>query len=159
MSTASGPLLASSTLIASDIYRRFLAPDLTDRQFLLATRLTTAAVGIAVVLSALLIQDVIKALDLAYTLLSGSIFAPVFAGLFWRRAKAVGTLISMLLSAAVAVLSMAYWGIGSTTPILLALGTSVVTLVVASLSTAAPDVERMARWQRRLAGGIGQTGD
>lgn len=37
MSTASGPLLASSTLLANDICKRFFAEDITDLDFLRAT--------------------------------------------------------------------------------------------------------------------------
>ncbi len=153
MSTASGPLLASSTLVANDIYRRFIAKDLTDGQFLRATRTITGVIGVAVIVCSLWIQDVIKALDVAYTLLSGSIFVPVFAGFFWKRANATGTLISMCCSVPVAVFAMVVWGVGSIPPIVAALSTSLLTLVLASLWSAAPDSERLSRWERRLAGG------
>lgn len=152
MSTASGPLLASSTLVANDIYRRFIAKDITDGEFLRTTRYLTGVIGLVVVLCALWIQDVIKALDVAYTLLSGSIFVPVFAGFFWKRANATGTLISMCLSAMVAIVAMMIWGVGSTPPIVLALGTSLLTLVAASLIGAPPDPESLSRWERRLSG-------
>jgi SSS family solute:Na+ symporter len=152
MSTADSPLLASSTLLANDIYRRFLAKDITDGQFLRATRYFTAVVGVVVIACALWIQDVIKGLDVAYTLLSGSVFFPVFAGFFWKRANATGTLVSMCLSSAVAIVAMVIWGIGSTQPIMLGVATSLITLVVASLLTAAPDPDRLSRWESRLTG-------
>jgi SSS family solute:Na+ symporter len=152
MSTASGPLLASSTLIANDLYRRFFAKEIADREFLKRTRWITGVVGVAVVCCALWIQDVIKALDIAYTLLSGSLFVPVFAGLFWKRANTAGTLASMCLSAGVAITGMSVWGIDSTLPIILGLGTSLITLVVVSLVTTPPDRERLVHWEQRLAG-------
>jgi SSS family solute:Na+ symporter len=152
MSTASGPLLASSTLISNDIYRRFFAKDVTDNVFLARTRLITGIVGMVVVCCALWIQDVIKALDAAYTLLSGSIFVPVFAGLTWKRANAAATLISMCLSASTAIVAMVVWGMDSTWPIILGIGTSLVTLVVVSLITTPPERERLLRWEKRLAG-------
>jgi SSS family solute:Na+ symporter len=114
--------------------------------------LITGAVGVAVVCCALGIRDVIKALDIAYILLSGSLFVPVFAGLFWKRSNVAGTLTSMCLSAGVAVTSMIVWGTDSTLPIVLGLSTSLVTLVSVSLLTASPDREQLANWERRLAG-------
>ena len=99
MSTADAPLLATSTLLANDVYRRFLAKDITDAQFLRATRILTAVIGVVVLMCALWIQDVMRGLDVAYTLLSGSLFFPVFAGFFWKRATAAGVLISMCCSA------------------------------------------------------------
>ncbi len=49
MSTASGPLLAASTLVANDIYRRFLAGDLNEVGFLRVTRSFTCILGIVVI--------------------------------------------------------------------------------------------------------------
>jgi SSS family solute:Na+ symporter len=152
MSTASGPLLASSTLVANDIYRRFVAKDLSEEEFLRVTRLLTCIIGVLVMVCALFVQDVIKALDIAYTLLSGSLFVPVFAGFFWKRANAPGTLISMCLSAVAAVIAMIVWGAGSAPPIMVGISTSLVTLVIASFLTSPPEPARLSRWKRRLAG-------
>ncbi len=152
MSTASGPLLASSTLLASDIYRRFFAPSITDRDFLRATRLITGIVGVLVILSALWIRDVLKALDVGYTLLSGSLFVPVFAGFFWKRANATGALVSMGVSATSAIMAMSIWGIGSTYPIIIGVTTSLVTLFTVSLVTTAPSDARLSDWEQRLSG-------
>lgn len=159
MSTASGPLLASSTLIANDIYKRFIDKNVSDKRFLLASRILTAVIGLLVIALAVWVQDVIKAIDIAYTLLSGSIFVPVFAGFFWKRANAPGTLISMLLSAVVSISAMLIWGIGSTPPIMLGIATSVVALVVATLLTAPPDEGQMRNWRGRLSGGVTSAGD
>ncbi len=155
MSTADSPLLGSSTLVANDIYRRFFAPEVTDEKFLRVTRITTCVLGIGVIMCALWIQDVLKAIDLAYTLLSGSIFAPVFAGFFWKRANATGTLISMCVSVAVAIVAMAIWGIGSNEPIIFGVASSFVTIVIASLLIAPPDSERLQQWESRLQGSEG----
>ncbi|HSF15009.1 MAG TPA: sodium:solute symporter [Vicinamibacteria bacterium] len=132
MSTASGTLLASSTLIAHDVYRRFLVKDVSDEEFLRKTRLVTGVLGILLVAIALWIQDVIVALDIAYTLLSGSLFFPIIAGMVWKRATAPATLVSMGLSALASSLAMVAWGAGSTRSILVGLGTSLVTLVAVS---------------------------
>ncbi len=152
MSTASGPLLAASTLVASDIYRRFFAEGLTDEKFLRVTRSFTCIIGIVVMVCALWVQDVVKALDIAYTLLSGSLFVPVFAGFFWKRANAAGTLVSMSLSATASVIAMGRWGVGSSEPIMIGISTSLVTLVAVSLMTSPPGSEHLSQWEKRLAG-------
>jgi SSS family solute:Na+ symporter len=152
MSTASGTLLASSTVLASDVYRRFLAPDLGDQRFLFVSRALTGALGLAVIAAALLIGDVILALDMAYTFLTGAIFVPVMAALFWPRATAAGTLISMCLSAVAAGGAMMVWGPGSTTPIVMGLATSLVVLPAASLASTPTDAARLRTWERRLEG-------
>jgi SSS family solute:Na+ symporter len=154
MSTASGTLLASSTVLASDVYRRFLAPRIEDARFLLVSRTLTGGLGLGVVLTALLVGDVILALDIAYTFLSGAIFVPVMAALFWRRATSLGTLVSMCASTGAASLAMLVWGAGSSPPIAIGLATSLVVLVAASFVSDAPAPERLAAWERRL-----ETGD
>jgi SSS family solute:Na+ symporter len=150
MSTASGTLLASSTLLAHDIYRRFLAKDISEKDFLRKTRLITAVLGIILITIALWIQDVIIALDIAYTLLSGSLFVPIVAGFFWKRATARATLVSMGLSALASCIAMGAWGAGATQPILVGIATSLVTLVVVSYGGPAPSPERVSEWERRF---------
>ena len=152
MSTASGTLLASSTVLASDVYRRFFVTDLSDEKFLGLSRMLTGALGVAVITVALLIGDVILALDIAYTFLTGAIFVPVMAALFWRRATATGTLASICASALAAGASMFVWGAGATPPIIVGLATSLVVLVAASLVSAPPQAARLIAWERRLAG-------
>jgi len=156
MSTASGPLLASSTLIASDIYRRFIDRDLSDRKFLWIIRCVTAATGLVVILCALVIQDVIKVLDIAYTLLTGSIFLPVLAAFFWKRANAPGTLASMCLSCLAAISAMIVWGAGSTPPIMIGLATSLATLPTVSLLTKPPSTAQLSIWNRHIEPGTGE---
>src|SRR5690606_39770078 len=46
MSTASGALLAVATLLANDVYRRFVAPGLGDGAFLRATRVIATTAGV-----------------------------------------------------------------------------------------------------------------
>lgn len=152
MSTASGTLLASATVLGSDVYRRFLKPEMDDQHFLTVSRFLTGAIGLCVLVVALFIRDVILALDIAYTFLSGAIFVPVMAALFWNRATAAGTLVSMCVSAVAAGVAMIVWGAGSTPPIVIGLGTSFLVLVGASLLTKPPDAARLLTWERRLTG-------
>jgi solute:Na+ symporter, SSS family len=133
MSTASGALLASSTLLVHDIWKRFFRPDLTDQQFLQATRWTTVILGVFILTMAVWIQDVIVALDVAYAFLSGSIFVPVMAAFFWKRATSQGVWLSILVSGAVVLATLILKGITSTDPIIYGIVSSLITLVATSL--------------------------
>lgn len=158
MSTASGTLLASATVLASDVYRRFLRPDLGDARFLWISRLFTGVLGIGVVTVALSLRDVITALDVAYTFLTGAVFMPVIAALFWRRATSIGTVVSMCVSAIAATAAMLVFGPGSTPPIVIGLVTSLAVLVAVSFLTTPPPAEHLRSWENRLAGGTTERG-
>ncbi|GGE17054.1 3-guanidinopropionate transporter [Marinithermofilum abyssi] len=138
MSTASGTLLASSTLLVHDIWKRFFRPDLTDQQFLQATRWTTVILGVFILTMAVWIQDVIVALDVAYAFLSGSIFVPVMAAFFWKRATSQGVWLSILVSGAVVLATLILKGITSTDPIIYGIVSSLIILVATSLLGAKP---------------------
>src|ERR671911_633537 len=125
MSTASAGLLASSTILANDVYAGFVARGGHDR--VLINRVTTLLVGIVVLVISLIVSDVVGALTVAYDLLSGALFVPIVGALFWRRATAAGALASMAAA-------------------------SLVAFVVVSLLTPRPSEERMRTWERRLTG-------
>lgn len=134
MSTASGSLLAAATVLSNDVYGGFLAPGLDDRALLRVSRGVTLALGVVVVLVSLLVRDVILALDIAYTFLTGAVFVPALAAFFWKRATPGAAFWSMALSTIVAAVSMVVWGAGSAPPIVLGLATSFVVLTGMSLS-------------------------
>ncbi|GFN04042.1 hypothetical protein Smic_25980 [Streptomyces microflavus] len=48
--------------------------------------------GIAVILIAIALNDVVQALTVAYNLLVGGLLVPILGGLLWRRGTAAGAL-------------------------------------------------------------------
>ncbi|MFT9848851.1 sodium:solute symporter family protein [Aneurinibacillus sp. REN35] len=132
MSTASGTLLASSTLIVNDIIKRFSKNEMSEARFLLTSRITTLIIGLIVIVCAIWIQDVLVALDVAYAVLSGSVFLPIVLGLFWKRATAKAAFYSILISAIVTLTGLAMEGITSTNPILYGLASSLISIVLIS---------------------------
>ncbi|MBA2443028.1 MAG: sodium:solute symporter [Rubrobacter sp.] len=149
MSTASSTLLASSTIIANDIYAGFMARSGHDR--VLASRIATFAVGVVVVGVSLVVQDVVGALTVAYNLLSGALFVPIIGALFWRRATGLGALVSMLVGSVVVVTFMVVDGLFANTPIIYGMLASLVVFVVVSLLTRrSPEEESAEDWERRL---------
>jgi SSS family solute:Na+ symporter len=150
MSTASAGLLASSTLLANDVYAGFIASG--DHNKVLVSRATTLLVGIVVLAISLIVSDVVGALTVAYDLLSGALFVPIVGALFWRRATAAGALASMAAGSVVVVIFMVMDGLFANTPIIWGMLASLVVFVVVSLLTPRPSEQRMRTWERRLTG-------
>jgi SSS family solute:Na+ symporter len=150
MSTASAGLLASSTILANDVYAGFIARG--DHNKVLVNRATTLLVGIVVLIISLIVSDVVGALTVAYDLLSGALFVPIVGALFWRRATTAGALASMAAGSIVVVTFMVVDGLFANTPIIWGMLASLVAFVVVSLLTPRPSEQRMRAWERRLTG-------
>src|SRR5699024_10332619 len=134
MSTASGTLLASSTLIAKDILKDHYFKNITDKQFLLLSRVTTLVIGIIAIVIALWIQELLVAIDVAYALLAGSIFIPIIFGLFWKRATGKAAFYSIMISALVVLGGLVVEGLSSSNPILYGIVANVIVMIVVSLT-------------------------
>jgi Na+/proline symporter len=106
MSTASGTLLAPSVTISENIIKGFLDKDtLTDRHFLMITRVVVAVFSVGVVLYSLwALQSeatIHQMVENAYKVTLATAFVPLVAGLFWKRANNTGATLSILLGLAV----------------------------------------------------------
>jgi solute:Na+ symporter, SSS family len=132
MSTASGTLLASSTLLSHDILKQYWLKDISDKKFVLLSRLITLGIGVIAITFALWIQDVLVALDVAYAILSGAIFIPVVIGFFWKKATAKAGFYSIIISSLVVFGGLAVEGLSSTHPIMYGIATSLVSMIVFS---------------------------
>jgi SSS family solute:Na+ symporter len=150
MSTASAGLLASSTILANDVYAAFVARGEHNR--VMVSRISTLLVGIIVLVISLIVSDVVGALTVAYDLLSGALFVPIVGALFWRRATAVGALASMAAGSVVVVVFMIRDGLFANTPIIWGLLVSLVVFVVVSMLTPRTAEDRMRAWEQRLGG-------
>jgi len=151
MSTASAGLLASSTILANDVYAGFVVRG--EHNKVLVSRVATLLVGVGVLVTSIVVNDVVGALTVAYDLLSGALFVPIVGALFWGRATAAGALSSMAAGSAAVVLFMIRDGLFANSPIIWGLLVSLVVFVVVSLLTPKPSQERMAAWERRLTEG------
>lgn len=86
MSAADTALFMLTTSLSQDLYRRFLNPSASDRHLLTVSRWTAAVAGTFGVAIALMVPSVSDALLIFYTLLPVSLFVPLMAGLYVRRA-------------------------------------------------------------------------
>jgi solute:Na+ symporter, SSS family len=86
VSTADAILFMLSTSLSQDLYRGFVNRQASDAQVLNVARWAAVAGGTLGVLLAVGFSTVIGALSIFYTVLSVSLFVPVVAGLYVRRA-------------------------------------------------------------------------
>ncbi len=132
MSTASGTLLASSTLIAKDILKDHFFQNISDQQFLFISRVTTLAAGTAAIAIALWIQELLVAMDVAYAVLAGSIFVPIVLGMFWKKVTPKAAFYAITSSAIVVLITLALEGFSSNHPILYGIATNIVVMTAVS---------------------------
>ena len=86
VSAADAVLFMLTTSLSQDLYKRFVNPSAHDARLLTVTRLTAMVSGIAGVVLAIGLGSVLSALTIFYSLLGMSLFVPILAGLYVRRA-------------------------------------------------------------------------
>jgi SSS family solute:Na+ symporter len=143
MSTASGALIACSTVAQNDILRRGGVG---------ANRIATLALGVLVILIAIIVDDVVAALTVAYNLLVGGLLVAIIGGLLWKRGTRVGAMASMIAGAATVIACMLTFGLLADEPIYFGLLASLVVYVVVSLATPRTAASVLHTWEQRLAG-------
>ncbi|MDG9886256.1 MULTISPECIES: sodium:solute symporter [Pseudomonas] len=130
MSTASAGLLAASTVLTEDLLPKLRGG---KQSSLAVNRLFTLLTGIAVLGIALVVEDVISALTLAYNLLVGGMLVPLIGAIYWKRATTRGAIVSMSLGFVTALAFMIKDGMDANTPIYYSLAIGLVSFVVVSL--------------------------
>jgi SSS family transporter len=96
MSSASGALLAPTTLFTENVLRPF-APRMSDRQFLLTMRLVLVIFGFGVMVFALASEaSIYQMVQNAYKVTLVSAFAPLVLGLYWRSSTIFGALVAIV---------------------------------------------------------------
>ncbi|MCU9948790.1 sodium:solute symporter [Pseudomonas solani] len=135
MSTASAGLLAASTTITEDLLPRLRNGKPSS---LPLTRLLTLLTGVAVLVIALIVNDVLGALTLAYNLLVGGMLIPLLGAIYWKRATTAGAIASMSLGCITALAFMFKDGLEANTPIYYSLSVGLVSFVLVSLLSRRP---------------------
>ncbi|MGW3009020.1 sodium:solute symporter [Streptomyces sp. NPDC001219] len=108
--------------------------------------------GLAVIVIALALNNVVEALTLAYNVLVGGLLVPVLGGLLWKRGTAAGALASVAVGGLTVVGLMVSLGVLANEPIYYGLIASFVAYVAVSLATPPTDAAVLAAWRARLAG-------
>ncbi|MBJ2122230.1 sodium:solute symporter [Arthrobacter sp. MSA 4-2] len=175
MSTASGALIASATVARTDVlpYLRSWsrrgagtahqpAPEAGGHD-VGSSRWWVFGLGVTAILLAVVVQDVVAALTIAYDILVGGLLVAIIGGLVWKRGNGLGAGISMAVGTVFTLGTMIflevnaenqYEGIYSNWPIYIGLGASAFVYLIVSLATRRTDPAVMAAWERRLAGEV-----
>ncbi|MCY1448374.1 hypothetical protein D9M71_650360 [compost metagenome] len=89
--------------------------------------------GIAVLGIALVVNDVISALTLAYNLLVGGMLVPLIGAIFWKRSTTAAAITSMALGFVTALVFMFKDGLEANTPIYYSLAVGLISFVLVTL--------------------------
>lgn len=134
MSTASGTMMAASTVFINDIIIPFKKIN-SEKNKIRLTRIMVFIVGIVGVIIAAKLQNIVMALDLAYALLSGTLFLPIIVALFFKSIPKNIVLISMVISSLVVVVDLFIEGITSLNAIIYGLAAGLIVILIGSFIT------------------------
>ncbi|MFF7946676.1 sodium:solute symporter [Streptomyces griseorubiginosus] len=153
MSTSSGALIACATVANNDIWSRLRGRTAEgEHDEVRGNRAFILLMGIAVIATAIALNNVVEALTVAYNLLVGGLLVPILGGLLWKRGTAQGALASVAVGGLAVIGLMAAYGILANEPVYYGLLASLVVYVAVSLATPATDTAVVAAWRERLAG-------
>ncbi|WP_400164708.1 sodium:solute symporter family transporter [Brevibacillus sp. TJ4] len=141
MSTASGTIMASATVIVNDLFLPYAKKEYSDRAKLNLTRLVLLIAGACAIMIAAWLKDIVVALDVAYALLTGSVFIPILAAFFWKRVTARVTLWSMAVSAVVVIADLSIEGLASLNAIMFGIAACGITMLVGTWITSRRSVD------------------
>ncbi|MEU7703055.1 MULTISPECIES: sodium:solute symporter [unclassified Streptomyces] len=156
MSTSSGALIACATVANNDIWSRLRggsgATGADDHDEVKGNRAFILIMGVAVILIAIALNDVVQALTVAYNLLVGGLLVPILGGLLWRRGTVQGALAAVAVGGLAVIGLMWAYGILANEPVYYGLLASLAAYVIVSLATRPTDAAVLAHWRARLAG-------
>ncbi|MCB1901985.1 sodium:solute symporter family transporter [Cognatazoarcus halotolerans] len=144
MSTVSSTILASATLVTNDLLKPALGFD--EGRELAVSRWVTAGVSVCVIVLAVFVGDVFVALDTAYAYLSGRLFVPIMAALFWRKATWQGALAAILVGATVVTAALLHYGSAAAEPVIFGILSSAVAMGLVSVLVGGPRADDLSAW-------------
>ncbi|HRI58924.1 MAG TPA: sodium:solute symporter family protein [Saprospiraceae bacterium] len=95
LSTCSGAMLAPATVMGENLVRP-LFKDVTDAQLLRIMRLSVVGVAVVTGGMALIRSNIYELVSESSALSLVSLFTPLIAGLYWKKASAIGAIVSMI---------------------------------------------------------------
>ena len=132
LSTASGALIAPTSLFTENVIRPFV-PGMSDRQFLLLLRVILITFTLAALLFALNSKSTMyEMVQNAYKVTLVSCIVPLAAGIFWKRANVPGAVLSVVFGLLSWTLAEWVAAEGTVPPQLVGLAFSIVGMVLGS---------------------------
>ncbi|GAB2485573.1 high affinity choline transporter 1 [Algoriphagus taiwanensis] len=132
MSTTSSGLLAPSAIISENIIRPYFGEKLDDRHFLWILRINVVLVALIAILMASWKSNIYELVAGASILMLVSLFVPLTAGLYWKKASKMGALMSMVFGMIAYLAAENYDWVEETH--LFGLGASIVSMILGSFS-------------------------
>ena len=141
ISTANNYLFSPATNLIHDVYERFVNPRASETKKLVVSRVIVILLGVFALLQATQLESVLKAALYAYTVYGAAVTPVVMAVFFWKRATTAGAITSIVAGTVVTVVwNLEGFDLDAVYP---ALAASVVSLIVVSLLTPAPDASKL----------------
>jgi SSS family solute:Na+ symporter len=137
ISAADAGLFMLTTSLSQDLYKRFLNPAADDRMLLAVTRGAAVVCGAVAIAIAILSPTIIGVIGFFYALLGVSLFVPILAGLYSRRAGVPEALASIACGVSVMLaiqLTTGGRGVWGMTPALIGLGAALVGFAIVLVS-------------------------
>lgn len=179
MSTASGGLIAASTVAREDVVpllRDVLgksAPEQAgsgeakdeaedETREVRGNRLWVLGLGVLTLAIAMIVPDVVAALTIAYDLIVGGLLVAIIGGMVWKRGTGKGAMWSMVAGTVATLATLiimeinaeeSHGGILANEPIYVGIGASLVVYVTVSLMTRPTAPEVMEAWKHRISHG------
>jgi cation/acetate symporter len=148
MSTADGLVLAIANALSHDLYYKIIDPKAETAKRLIVARVLLVIIGFAgATIAAMKIQGILGSVIWAFDFAMSGLFFPLVLGVWWKRANSQGAVAGMLLGliSGTAYLvwvrngGAGFWGITQLTFGIIGSLVSLVSMVVVSLLTPAPD--------------------
>lgn len=131
LSTTSGAILAPASVIGENLLKPNF-PHWTDKQFLQAIRFSVVGVALASALMAMMKANIYELVGQSSALSLVSLFVPLVAGLYWKKATSRGAMASMI--AGMGTWIFCEWIVETTVPALIyGLIASILGMVLGSL--------------------------
>lgn len=97
MSSASGDMIAVSTLFTKDVYQRYINPEASDKRLLSVSKITILIIGAGSLVIALTNTQIIPLLVFAFTVRSAGPFAAFVFGLVYKKATVHAGVYSLII--------------------------------------------------------------
>ncbi|WP_017613368.1 sodium:solute symporter family protein [Nocardiopsis salina] len=139
ITTGSSFMLSAASNIAFDLFARFGGSRVGDRGTLVVQRVSVVAIAAVAIVLGFYFPTVLDLQMYSYTIYGAAITPAVFAVLFWKRATTAGAVAALVAGAAATIGWEVAGAPGDLNGVVVALPVALVSLVVVSLLTKAPD--------------------
>jgi SSS family solute:Na+ symporter/sodium/proline symporter len=153
VSTASNFLFSPATNLVNDIFVRYIAPEASNKQVLIVSRLAVTLLGCWALYQAIYAPSILEKMLWAYTIYSAALTPVILAAFYWKRVTAWGAVAAIAAGTAVTLV----WDlpdVKTSFPKILAerdaifpaLFAAVIAMVAVSAFTPAPEAEQLAQF-------------